>query len=60
MAIRSSTQASRLTRDKAQRRVALATAVSLLLVALLPPFAQFAVLKSLIRTPDRASAAAAS
>jgi hypothetical protein len=48
MTIRSSTEASRLAGDKPQRRVALATGFSLLLMALLAPFAQFGVLKTLI------------
>jgi hypothetical protein len=52
MTIRSSTDASRLAGDKAQRRVALATGFSLLLVALLAAFAQFGVLKTLIVPAD--------
>jgi hypothetical protein len=48
MAIRSSTDASRLTGDKSKRRFALVTAFSLLLMALLAPFAQFGVLKTLV------------
>jgi hypothetical protein len=55
MTIRSSTYASRLTGDKSQRRVALATAFSLLLMALLAPFAQFGVLKTLIVPADAAA-----
>ena len=55
MAIRSSTRASRLAGGKAQRRVALATGFSLLLMALLAPFAQFGVLKTLIVPADAAA-----
>ena len=55
MTIRSSTDASRLSGDKSQRRVALATAFSLLLMALLAPFAQFGVLKTLIVPTDAAA-----
>jgi len=55
MTIRSSTDASRLTGDKSQRRIALATAFSLLLMALLAPFAQFGVLKTLIVPADAAA-----
>jgi hypothetical protein len=55
MAIRSSTDASHLTGDKSQRRVALATALSLLLMALLAPFAQFGVLKTLVVPTDAAA-----
>jgi len=55
MAIRSSTDASRLAGNKAQRRVALATGFSLLLVALLAAFAQFGVLKNLIVPADAAA-----
>jgi hypothetical protein len=53
MTIRSSTIASRL--PGAHPRVALATAVSLLLMALLAPFAQFGVLKTLIVPADAAA-----
>ena len=53
MAIRSSTIASRL--PGTQRKVALATAISLLLMAILAPFAQFGVLKALI-VPANAAA----
>jgi hypothetical protein len=55
MTIRSSTQASRLTGDRSQRGVALATASSSLLMALLAPFAQFGVLKTLIVPADAAA-----
>lgn len=55
MTIRSSTDASRLAGDKAQRRFALATGFSLLLVALLAAFAQFGVLKTLIVPADAAA-----
>jgi hypothetical protein len=55
MTIRSSTDASSLSGDKSQRRVALATAFSLLLMALLAPFAQFGVLKTLIVPADAAA-----
>jgi hypothetical protein len=53
MAIRSSTIASRL--PGTQPKVALATAVSLLLMAILAPFAQFGVLKTLIVPADAAA-----
>jgi Domain of unknown function (DUF4386) len=53
MAIRSSTVASRL--PGTQPKVALATAVSLLLTAILAPFAQFGVLQSLIVPADAAA-----
>ncbi len=53
MTIRSSTDASRLAGDR-QRRVALATGFSLLLMALLATFAQFGVLKTLIVPADAA------
>ena len=55
MAIRSSSDASRLTGDTSQRGVALATAFSLLLVALLAAFAQFGALKPLIVPADAAA-----
>lgn len=55
MTIRSSTDVSRLNGDKSQRRVALATAFSLLLVALLAAFAQFGALKTLIVPADAAA-----
>ncbi len=55
MAIRSLTIASRL--PGAQRNVAFATAVSLLLMAILAPFAQFGVLKTLIVPVDAAATA---
>lgn len=55
MTIRSSTDASRLTGDKSQRRVALATAFSLLLLAVLAAFAQFGALKTLIVPADAAA-----
>ena len=55
MTIRSSTDASRLPGDRSQRRVVLATAFSLLLMALLAPFAQFGVLKTLIVPADAAA-----
>ncbi|MGZ9276093.1 MAG: DUF4386 domain-containing protein [Candidatus Limnocylindrales bacterium] len=53
MTIRSSTDASRLAGDR-QRRVTLATGFSLMLMALLAPFAQFGVLKTLIVPADAA------
>lgn len=53
MTIRSSTDGSRLAGDR-QRRVALATGFGLLLMALLAPFAQFGVLKTLIVPADAA------
>ena len=53
MSIRSSTIASRL--PGAQPKVALATAFSLLLMAILAPFAQFGVLKTLIVPADAAA-----
>jgi hypothetical protein len=53
MAIRSSTIARRL--PGTQPKVALATAVSLLLMAILAPFAQFGVLKTLIVPADAAA-----
>jgi hypothetical protein len=53
MAIRSSTIASRL--PGSQPKVELATAVSLLLMAILAPFAQFGVLKTLIVPADAAA-----
>jgi hypothetical protein len=53
MTIRSSTIASRL--PGTQPKVALATAVSLLLMAILAPFAQFGVLKTLIVPADAAA-----
>jgi hypothetical protein len=55
MRIRSSTDASRLSGDSSQRKVALGTAFSLLLMALLAPFAQFGVLKTLIVPADAAA-----
>jgi hypothetical protein len=55
MAIRSSTNASRLPGIGTQPKVVLATAVSLLLMALLAPFAQFGVLKTLIVPADAAA-----
>jgi hypothetical protein len=55
MAIRSSTNASRLPGIRTQPKVALATAVSMLLMALLAPFAQFGVLKTLIVPADAAA-----
>lgn len=54
MAIRSSTDGSRLTGVKSQRRFALVTAFSLLLMALLAPFAQFGVLNTLVVPADAA------
>jgi Domain of unknown function (DUF4386) len=53
MIIRSSNIASRL--PGTQRKVALATAVSLLLMAILAPFAQFGVLKALVVPADAAA-----
>jgi hypothetical protein len=55
MTIRSSTDASRLPGDRSQRRVVLATAFSLLVLALLASFAQFGVLKTLIVPADAAA-----
>jgi hypothetical protein len=55
MTNRSSTTASRLPGIGSQSRVALATALSLLLMALLAPFAQFGVLKTLIVPADAAA-----
>jgi hypothetical protein len=55
MTIRSFTDASLLAPNKPQRRVALATGFSLLLMALLAPFAQFGVLKILIVPADAAA-----
>jgi hypothetical protein len=55
MTIRSSTTASRLPGIRFQPKVALATAMSLLLMALLAPFAQFGVLKTLILPADAAA-----
>ena len=55
MTIRSSTIASRLPGIRSQPKVALATAVSLLLMAILAPFAQFGVLKTLIVPADAAA-----
>jgi hypothetical protein len=55
MTIRSSTDASRLPGDRSQRRVALATASSLLLMALLAPIAKFGVLQTLIVPADAAA-----
>jgi hypothetical protein len=49
------TEASRLTGDRSQRGVTLATAVSLLLMAVLAPFAQFGVLQTLIVPADAAA-----
>jgi len=54
MTIRSSTIASRLPAIRSEPKVALATAISLLLVALLAPFAQFGVLKTLVVPADPA------
>jgi hypothetical protein len=53
--IRSSTNASRLPGIQSQPTMALATAISLLLMALLAPFAQFGVLKTLIVPADAAA-----
>jgi hypothetical protein len=55
MAIRSLTEASRRMGDTSQRRIELATAVSLLLMAVLAPFAQFGVLQTLIVPADAAA-----
>lgn len=55
MTIRSSTDASRLSRNRSERGVALVTASSLLLMALLAPFAQFGVLKTFIVPADAAA-----
>jgi pimeloyl-ACP methyl ester carboxylesterase len=54
MAIRSLTEASR-RGEPSRRRTALATAVSLLLTALLAPFAQFGVLQTLVVPADAAA-----
>jgi hypothetical protein len=51
----SSTDVSRLTGVEDQRRIPLATGFSLLLMALLAPFAQFGVLKTLIVPADAAA-----
>lgn len=58
MAIRTRTDASRPHGDRSQRRVALATAISLLLMALLAPFAHFGVLQTLIVPADAAATTA--
>lgn len=55
MTIRSSTAANRLTGDTSQRRTALTTAVSLLLMAVVAPFAQFGVLQTLVVSADAAA-----
>lgn len=55
MTIRSTTGVRRLTGDRFPRGIALATASSLLLMALLAPFAQFGVLKTLIVPADAAA-----
>ena len=55
MTIRSSTDASRLRGDGPRRGVMLATGFGLLLMALLAPFAQFGVLKTLIVPADAAA-----
>jgi Domain of unknown function (DUF4386) len=54
MTMRSSTMASRLPGDGPRRGVVLATGFCLLLMALLAPFAQFGVLKTLIVPADAA------
>jgi hypothetical protein len=58
MAIRTSTDASRPAGDRTRRRVALATAFSLLFMALLASFAQFGVLQTLIVPGDAAATTA--
>lgn len=58
MTIRSLTEGSRPRGDRSQRSVGLATAFSLLLMALLAPFAQFGVLKTLIVPTDPAATTA--
>ena len=55
MAIRSTTTASRRPGTQPQAKVALATGLGLLLMALLAPFAQFGVLKTLIVPADAAA-----
>ena len=55
MTIRSSTKASRLPGTEPKAKVALATGFGLLLMALLAPFAQFGVLKTLIVPADAAA-----
>jgi hypothetical protein len=55
MTVRSSTNASRPPGIRSQPKAALATAISLLLMALLAPFAQFGVLKTLIVPADAAA-----
>jgi hypothetical protein len=55
MTVRSSTAASRPPGISSQPKVALATAISLLLMAILAPFAQFGVLKTLIVPADAAA-----
>jgi Domain of unknown function (DUF4386) len=55
MAIRSLSETSRRMGDMPPRRIALATAVSLLLMALLAPFAQFGVLQRLVVPADAAA-----
>jgi hypothetical protein len=55
MVIQSSNIASRLPGSRPERKVALATAISLLLMAILATFAQFGVLKSLIVPADAAA-----
>lgn len=58
MTIRSSTDASRPIEQSVPRRAALGTAVSLLLMAILAPFAQFGVLKTLVVPADAAATTA--
>jgi hypothetical protein len=55
MVIQSSNIASRLPGSRAERKVVTATAFSLLLMAILAPFAQFGVLKTLIVPADVAA-----
>ena len=55
MVIQSSNIASRLPGSRSERKVVTATAISLLLMAILAPFAQFGVLKSLIVPADAAA-----
>lgn len=55
MQIRSSTDASHQAPDRSKRRVALATAVGLLLMAILAPVANFGVLQTLVIPTDAAA-----
>jgi hypothetical protein len=55
MAIQSSASGSRLRRTEPKTKVAMATGIGLLLMAVLAPFAQFAVMKTLIVPADAAA-----